>query len=146
VSTVNGFGTGTCNSGGPPAPNNCVRVFSNVDANVGSDITYNPDVVNGDSFLINTDGVYAIGFQNIPATSSEHSGITVNADPGVAILLLPTTNRLCVNTTADGDVHGCSVTVILKVGDVIRAHVTVADDSNGIGFPHLGSFTITRVN
>jgi len=115
-----------------------VRTFSNVAANVGSDITYNSDTVNGDSFLINTDGVYAIGFQNIPATSDEISGISVNAaDPSLAVLFSPVNNLPRVASTALGQAHGCSVTVIPKVGDVIRAHVTTADDSNGIAFPQL---------
>jgi hypothetical protein len=136
VDTIAGFGTtGTK-----------VRTFVNSTSGPGKAISYVKDAVNGDSFRINQSGIYSISVINVTGTSIEYTGISVNADPTVGLVELPRANRLCVNVTSSGDPNGCSVTVLLKRSDVIRAQVELADDTNGVPNPQLGAVTVTRVN
>jgi hypothetical protein len=100
----------------------------------------------GDSFVIKQTGLYSISFVNSPGTLAESSGITVNGDPTLSILSQTTTQRKCVAQVVGAEAHGCSVTLILKMGDVVRLEVDQAVDFGGFLVPALTRFTITRVN
>src|SRR5215471_16225278 len=77
VNTGNGFG-----SVGVYA-----RRFLNVDVATGSDITYTQDATNGDSFSINTTGIYAISDTDFSWLADTFS-ISLNSDPATEITYL----------------------------------------------------------
>ena len=128
-----------------------VRRFSTVKVNIGTAITYTDDPAYGASFLINTPGVYSISYTDwrhdtgntfyvtsdtsLPASNPPGSG------PGQAY-------QLCAITTGPYQISGCSATVLLDKGDVIRPWWWA-----GGGFPpnqpfnadDLTTFIITRV-
>lgn len=144
VNTTNGFGSaGTF-----------TRRWLQVDKNVGSSITYIQDPVNGDSFQINAAGMYAISFVNIngDASTVERSGITVNADPSQPIRFsgspgeVPVEKVLCsVEAPQISEFsHGCSATVLLNSGDVIRIQVAIGNDAS-VPHPYKARAIISRV-
>lgn len=57
---------------------NTVRTWLTPQFNHGSDVTYNPDSVNGDSFTINTSGIYSIRYADQFNATNVYMGITRN--------------------------------------------------------------------
>jgi hypothetical protein len=111
VNTGNGFGsTGIF-----------ARRFLNTDVSVGSDITYIQNAVAGDSFQINTTGLYSISDTDL-STNGDTFSITVNSDPATEITNLQAPNRLCSSSMDPLHLQNCAVTLLLRAGDVIRAH------------------------
>ncbi len=111
VNTGNGFGSAGI----------FARRFLNVDVATGSDITYTQDATNGDSFSINTTGIYAISYTDFSWPGDTFS-ISLNSDPATEITGLQPGNRLCSSSMDPGHLQNCSVTLKLDAGDVIRAH------------------------
>lgn len=94
------------------------RRFSNVDVNIGSDITLAQNATNGDSFTINTNGIYAISYTNYSA-NGDTSSISLNSSGATTLNSLTTANRLCSFSMGTGQLASCSVTLGLSSGDVI---------------------------
>ncbi len=117
------------------------RRFSNVDVNVGSDITLAQSATDGDSFTINTNGVYAISYTNY-SSIGDTSIISLNSSGATTTNSLTVANRLCAFSMDAGRLHGCSVTLGLSSGDVIRAHSSTAGQADAISYVR---FVITRV-
>lgn len=126
------------------ASGNTTFVYDNVRINTGSDIAYIPDAVNGDSFLINTTGIYAIT-ANIGNQTGGANGLTINNSPTAAFSSSSPTNILNtaqVVSTAQGG--GISYTGTLTVGDVVRVQSSSSTDSiNGTTYENI--FTITKI-
>lgn len=115
VNVANGTGYGTVGI--------YARTFGTVIFKSGSAITYVSDAVNGDSFVINTTGLYAVSYSD---------GDPVSDDVGVSVNLPPTTKfsaswgtalELCGFEVAN-TAGSCSATVHLSKGAVLRAHST----------------------
>jgi hypothetical protein len=98
-----------------------VRRFQNVDINVGTDITYTDDSVYGDSFTVNTNGLYSINYTDWRRDGGYDSvGLSVNSTPTSP---LPYgASELCLASTYVTQQMNCSATVYLNSGDVIRPH------------------------
>jgi hypothetical protein len=115
LDTANGYGsTGTV-----------IRRFSNVRSTLGDDVLYVPSSVNGDSFVIQTEGTYSISYTD-EFNVAGNMGITLNAS-GVQLSTvfqnLPNTVRLASDVTGGVSYAGnASWTGYLNVGDVIRPH------------------------
>src|SRR6266403_630079 len=117
------------------------RRFSNVDVNVGSDITLTQSATNGDSFTINTNGICAISYTNYSA-NGDTSIISLNSSGATTTNSLTVANRLCAFSMSAGQLHSCSITLGLSSGDVIRAHSSTAGQTDGNDYVR---FVITRV-
>ena len=99
------------------------RTFGTVIVKSGTAITYVPSTVNGDSFIINVSGLYAVSYTD---------GNITTDDIGISLNLAPTTNfstgwgtarELCAFEVSNTG-ESCSATVHLSKGDVLRAHRT----------------------
>jgi|GEM_PF-3809773 len=112
------------------------RTFGTVVAKIGTAITYVPDAVNGDSFVINTSGVYAVSYTD-GDVNSDDLGISVNLSPTSKFsTVFGTGQELCLFEAANTG-ESCSATVYLAKGAVLRAHST-------FGGPPPNSQAITR--
>jgi hypothetical protein len=100
------------------------RRFLNVDVNVGSDITLTQSATDGDSFTINTNGIYSISLTDL-VTSGDSTSISLNSSGATQINSLTAANRLCSVALPVGVLSGCSVTLGLSSGDVIRVHRSI---------------------
>jgi hypothetical protein len=115
VSVAKGIGYGTTGI--------YARTFGILIVKIGTAIKYVPDTVNGDSFVINTPGLYAVSYSegNI---STDDVGISLNL-PSTSNFSTSwgTAQELCGFEISDTG-ESCSVTVHLAKGDVLRAHST----------------------
>lgn len=134
VDTGNGFGSsGTY-----------VMRFANVDANVGTAIAYTSSSIDGDSFTINTDGVYSITYTDGAAVSpGDTIGISLNGGTSTSFASLSAGNRLCDQSMPYSYVASCSVTLLLNRNDVVRAHRTLA--TAGTATNSITRFIIVKV-
>lgn len=133
LNTANGYGS----------TNTMIRRFTNVVTNQGTDITYADSATLGASFTINTNGVYAISY-NDQFTGVAQMALTLNT-------VTPTSNpascalseilAACYGTAANVP-SAISVTAYLSAGAVVRAHT---DNSASGTTVALCQFTITRV-
>lgn len=130
-------------AGGWGATNTCIRYFNTVGKNTGSDITYASSATNGDSWTINTAGVYSIAYQD-NLLGNAVFGISLNsAQLTTAMNSITAANRLgatsCLSANANGEVSFCT---ILAVNDVIRAH---GDGTASGVYTNTQYFRITKV-
>lgn len=105
--------------------NTSVVYFSSVQLNTGTDITYTPSSVNGDSFTINSSGVYSMSLSEQFATLlclSRNSTTLAASLPSVP------QNIKSINFPANGGDMG--VTMNLTAGDVIRVQATALSGAN----------------
>jgi hypothetical protein len=99
------------------------RTFGTVIVKSGTAIKYVPDAVNGDSFVINASGLYAVSYTD-GDTSSDDIGISLNLPPTASFTTGEgTAHELCEFEVADTG-GSCSATVNLAKGSVLRAHST----------------------
>lgn len=126
--------------------NTAVRRFSNTIASSGSDITWAQDATNGDSFTVNSTGVYSIQWAMRFATATSVA-IALNPAPGdlatgpVAMTAAKRPVLIQVGTTAnEGGMLSC--TLVLTSGDVIRA---MADTSRTPDASDRHTFLITKI-
>lgn len=113
-------------SPGYGSTNTKIRVFANIEKNVGSDIEYNTSATDGDSFVIKTNGTYAITYSDYRATAAgAMAGITVNATlltTDVGVLTYAQGFR-AGQYMASADIQRvANITLKLNAGDVVRAH------------------------
>jgi hypothetical protein len=123
VDTAAGYGsTGTC-----------IRRFSAVRNNIGQDIEYIPNAVDGDSFVVKSDGIYHISYTDSQAgSSSAGMGITLNesaTSTNIDTLIAQINNnvlsygrRYDASLVTNLLVGQASWSGYLQAGDVIRAH------------------------
>jgi hypothetical protein len=133
VDTGNGFGsTGMF-----------ARRFLNTDVSAGTDITYVQSAVNGDSFKINTTGVYSISDTDF-STNGDTFSISLNSDPATEITNLQAGNRLCSSSMDTFHLQSCTVALKLNAGDTVRAHRSTGAIGAMDASPFV-RFVITRV-
>jgi len=133
VNTANGYGS----------TNTKIRRFTNTVTNQGTDITYADSATLGATFTINTNGVYAISY-NDQFGASTWLGLTLNSTQLTTNLLSVTTADIlaAVAATSLNSAVFVGVTVYLAAGAVVRAHTQ--GDGTGTN-PNICQFTITRV-
>jgi hypothetical protein len=136
-------------SNGYGSSGTAVRRFSNVEANIGSDIEYVDSATNGASFTIKSAGIYHVSFTNYfnQSVVSANSGISKNASSlSTSITSLSSTETLAissdlVNTASTGPrLINAMWSGYLSVGDIIRPH---ADGTTGTSVN--ASFTMSKV-
>lgn len=109
VNTYNGYGS----------TNTVIMRFSTVAVNSGSDITYADSATLGNSFTINTNGIYSftlVGGNNIAVGLSKNS-----AQLTTSITTITGTARLASNVSSSN--ASASYTGYFLAGDVVRAHL-----------------------
>lgn len=115
VSVAKGIGYGTTGI--------YARTFGEVIVKSGAAISYVADPVNGDSFVINASGVYAISYTDGNA-STDDIGISLNLPSTTSFSTgWGTAEELCEFEISNSG-GSCSATVQLSKGDVLRAHST----------------------
>jgi len=134
LNTANGYG----------APDVCIRRFSTVVTNQGTDITYSDTISSGSQFIINTAGIYAINYSDCFSTAAT-IGISLNTSaPASAITAIPASAVLAemIATNTTNSIAHCSWVGFLRAGDIIRPHtvgVAVGGTANAV------QFTISRI-
>lgn len=125
--------------------NTAIRRFSSTVSTDGSDITYASSATNGDTFTINSDGMYMMEYTDSISTSN-FFGISRNSNQlTTGIESITTNHRLNVSQMpAANETEGITAMMRLVAGDVIRAH-TATGLSNGSS-TSLAIFRITKVN
>lgn len=108
--------------------NNKIKIFTS-NTIVGSDISYATSATNGDSFTINTAGLYAITYLDGNAgAQSGHHGVSKNsAQLTTDILSITEADRLTIESwfgDATPDIACASWVGKLAAADVIRAHTS----------------------
>src|SRR5207244_750630 len=108
VDTANGYGSTATR----------IRRFSNIRDNIGSDIVYTDDPVNGGTFTIKTDGLYAISYNDSFGTADDF-GISKNTSSVTTVFTsLPTNEKLAQATTSGASVAAlASGNYYLAAGD-----------------------------
>lgn len=125
--------------------NTKIRIFG-TPSTTGSDITYATSATNGDTFIINTAGVYAVSYQEEGNTGAPCFGISINSSNLTTdIQSIAAANRLTIGTVAAGNARMCVSWVgICAVNDVLRGH------TNATGTIFVNSavcgITVTRVH
>lgn len=100
-----------------------IRRFTS-SSTTGTAITYASDATNGDTFTVNSDGVYAVSYQDTRAAGGTRIGLSVNsAQLTTNIDSITAANHLKMLTISGGGEYG-EVTVVraFSAADVIRAH------------------------
>jgi hypothetical protein len=132
VSGGNGYGS----------TNTAIFRFTTVNASQGADITYASSATLGDSFTINTAGVYAMtcvaGFTGIAWAGISLDSIQLST----ATPFITAVSRLAAAYSSTAGGAACvAATVFLPAGSVVRGHGEV----NGPPMSGVSQFTITRV-
>jgi hypothetical protein len=113
----------------------------------GTDITYTSSATNGDSWVVNTTGVYSVTCVDEGNTGAPTFGITLNStDYASDLYLVAAANRLVMTTVGSGNTRAAiSWTGLLTAADTIRVHT-----NNGvatfINTSSVSTFTIVRVH
>ena len=133
----NGYGT----------TNTAVWRFTTQVTNQGTDITYAASAANGDTFTVNTNGVYAITYCNQYNTGT-YMGLSLNAtgsDLTTSIVNLAASKIVAFSTTATSNYPiAVSWTGYLPSGSIVMAHNGVSSVAGTITAGV--NFTITRVS
>lgn len=108
-----------------------VRIFSTIISNVGSDITYAQDPVNGDTFTINTPGVYSMSYKD---GSSGIFGLSLNnSNTTTAINSLTNSSVLMLTEVDTTNYPVVTYSDFFDIGDVIRAQTSGAPSASSDG-------------
>jgi len=120
-----------------------VRTFTSGNVTtIGTDITYASDTTNGDTFTVNTAGVYAISYSDSRAATTATIGISLNATTTTTVWSLVQANLLGYTETGAAVTGQVSTTVRLSATDIIRAH----DDGNADGTAVYHQFRIEKIS
>jgi hypothetical protein len=133
VNTANGYGS----------TNTKIRRFTNVVTNQGSDITYADSATLGATFTINTNGVYALQYDD-QFTGVTNMGWSLNTTaPTTSILAIPIAEVICIQDASGANIVGNAACVLyLPSGSVVRCHTSgtaTGVNTNGC------QVTVTRV-
>lgn len=121
VNTYNGYGS----------TNTVIMRFTNVAVNTGSDITYADSATLGNSFTINTAGIYSF---TLTSGSNLNIGLSKNsAQLTTSITTITVTNRLSCSGGGAGIQATATYTGYFAAGDVVRAHTDGAAQTAGLG-------------
>lgn len=133
VNTFNGYGsTGTR-----------VAVYTNLETNIGTDITYTPDAVNGDKFTINTTGVYCVSICGQVTSANSNAGVSKNAgSTSTDLISLPLNEILMAQALPAGEETEFSTTQIFAANDVLRFQ----GDGQTLNPSSFTRFRITKVS
>jgi hypothetical protein len=119
------------------------RTFGTVVVNAGQKITYIPNLVKGDSFVINATGLYAISYTD-GDPGFDDDGISKNLSAISPFSGVWGTGReLCLFGVSNSG-ESCSVVTELKKGDVIRPANTFSGHGQQNGQP-AARFSITAL-
>lgn len=133
LDTGNGFGTTGLYA----------RRFANIDAYIGSDITYTDDAANGAYFTVNTNGLYSITYTDgLP--NVDNVAISLNASASTSVYYTAAAKVLCVVSISSSG-SSCSVTILLNSGDVIRAHRYLGGASYPGDTEYSSRFIMTKI-
>lgn len=134
----------TCNTGtGVGATNTQIRIFTNSSTS-GTDITYATSSTLGDTFTINTTGVYAISYTEISSTVANYFGLLKNGSVGLTTainLVTPAQGKIAIASFISSLPWTCSIILNLAASDIIRASAA----GNYQNSSDNTLFTITRV-
>ena len=132
LNTANGFGS----------TNTCIRRFTNVVTNQGVDITYADSATLGATFTINTNGVYAISY-NDAINGTFVMGISLNSSQlSTSVASITVSDILSGVASPLVNLCGHAAWVgYLHAGSVVRPHT---DGTAGVS-TQKAQFTITKV-
>ena len=138
VSSPSGYGS---------SPGNKIRVYTVVDAHVGSGITYVPSASNGnngDKFVAAMAGVYCASVTDRNNTAQYDVGITFNDSATTSTLQTVTWaqgfRKMCDQSTG-GSFCSVSVCLPMAVNDFLMVHTDGGPDNTSI----YANFTMTQV-
>jgi len=137
VTVTAGLGYGSTNTK--------IRRHSVIEENSGTDITYTDSVTDGESYLINTAGLYQCTARDAKATTGVTVGVSKNSNQlTTAITNITAAHRkmLCSVNTGNPTLEK-SVIIYCEVGDILRQH----DDGSNDSTSSLTSlFSVRKVN
>lgn len=115
---------------GTGSTNTMIRRFTSIVSNIGTSILYADSATLGASFTIMKEGWYAINYIDcINSTTVYWGGVTLNSSQLTTAVngVTPTTRHLLfkISDAAIKRSGGCTL-LYLSVGDIIRAHISVA--------------------
>ncbi len=154
ASAINSF-VQAWNGNGQGATGTTTRCFSNSTSN-GSDITYTPDTTNGDTFTINTTGLYSVQYRDALTAGSGSTlgiGATVNSSgTSTNIASLTAGTQVPFGYTQISEVSGDNISdetsgvLYLNSGDIIRGQTIGAPGGTGTYVTdNRANFRITRI-
>jgi len=128
VTTPNGFGS----------TNTRIRIYTVVQSNVGTAITYATSAANGASFTINETGYYTITRADSRSGGTTNFTVTKNAASLTTSPIASEVLPMYSNATTTGTL-GISCCVYLTAGDVLRPHdgATLSDGTIFINSFHI---------
>ena len=134
--TGNGFGSSSTK----------IRRFATIATYTGTDITINQSASNGDSFTLNTPGIYSIHYSDEGSTGAPAIAISLNsAALTTDVSSLSQAETLVISSVGTGNARAMvSYTGRFAAGDVVRPHTnsgTAGFQSNGFG----ANFSITKI-
>lgn len=136
-------------SNGLGSTNTAIERMATQVVSTGSAITFADSATLGSSFTINETGVYSIFYQSgYFGSSNVYRGISLNSTHLTTAVqtLSPANNELlCFGWSGDNTSGGCSITVNLKPGDVIRPHTNTQYNSSYNSTDPRVNFRITKV-
>jgi hypothetical protein len=110
-------------AGGYGAVNTKIAIFTTVDQNFGSDITYATSANNGASFTVNTSGIYSMQWSADSASANLILGFSVNSTQLTTNIQSITASQI-LSYTVTGSGSGAVVAYegFFNAGDIIRPH------------------------
>jgi hypothetical protein len=133
VNTQSGYGsTGTK-----------VITYTTVEQNIGSNLSYTSDAVNGDKITVNAAGLYCVSACVQPSASSS-LGVSKNASStSTSIQSLATAQILMIEGSISGQELEMSVTQRFAQGDILRVQ---GDGTTLVGSAAFTRFRVTQVS
>ena len=107
-----------------------IRIFSGTPSIKGADITYATSANAGNSFTVNSDGVYSMHYIDYSTAGVVRLGISVNASSqttNIQSLAIAEIAAIGETSSAGGEAT-LSATLFLKSGDIVRAHTAGGPD------------------
>lgn len=115
---------------GHGSTNTCIRRLSTVESSAGSDITRASTAAAGDSYTINTAGLYFVSFTDYYTAGTAGIAISKNsAQLTTAQGSITASTRICSVTQSASYFAQASTVVRLAVNDVLRPHTGGVNDS-----------------
>lgn len=105
-----------------------IRCFSLPYRNIGSEVTYVPSLIYGDSFVVNTTGNYHIFYSDYNGGGSNNIAITINQpDLTTSPFTTPDANVLDIQTLATTSTNlKCIYLGLIEAGSIIRANTSAS--------------------
>jgi len=124
--------------------NTCIRRFTNIVEQIGTDVTYTDSSVLGGKFVINTAGIYDISYTDSFGAVNAPFGVTKNSASLTTSVSTVSVSTVLTRATADTaqSYYSTSWSGQLEVGDVIRAHTNGAANATSQARVH---FSISKI-